>query len=72
MACVDQPEQAGGENIAKFLMPGPLRVSKGLVRLLPDRSADRDFPSTEMVYYTEPVFMVDRGKKTVNALRVNE
>jgi hypothetical protein len=70
-ARMNQPEQPGGEDVAEFLVLGPLRNGEWLVRLLANHAADRDLAGHEMIDDAEPVLMIDGGEKSAEPLRID-
>ena len=72
LALMNQPEQAGCEDIAEFLVLGTLRKGEGRVRHLSHRAADRDLACPEVINDAEPVLMIDGREESVEPLRINQ
>ena len=69
---VNQPEQAGREDVAEFLVLRALWASEGLVTLLPHCTADRDLADPQVVNDAEPVLMIDGLEESIEPLRIDE
>jgi hypothetical protein len=69
---INQPEQAGQQDVAELFKLSTTRSGKGQIPKLPHRTTYCDLTFPEMVDDAEPVLMVDGREVPVEELRVDQ